>query len=239
MSRIAVYVAGPLTHGDTLANVRRACQAGAAVRARGFLEFVPHTSVLRDWIEADTYQAWLDWCLGWVKRCDALIRLPGESEGSDEEVRFARKLGKRVFVIGEHTGDLDDALDWLERCAFEASYAKEEGDRKRRLAAEYVGRVEKKVDGLRRRIDELDEKLPKWIASVEERARQADEKASLAIRDGNDLRAEVATLVADSMSGAVHVEPGVGPIVAPTAAVDLGRFASPAPPGAGGGGGGS
>ena len=32
-----------------------------------------------------------------IERCDAILRLPGESQGADEDVRRARSLGLRVF----------------------------------------------------------------------------------------------------------------------------------------------
>jgi hypothetical protein len=33
----------------------------------------------------------------WVLRCDALLRLPGESQGADAEVELAKKHGIPVF----------------------------------------------------------------------------------------------------------------------------------------------
>jgi hypothetical protein len=32
-----------------------------------------------------------------LRRCDAVLRLPGESKGADDDVALARKLGLRVF----------------------------------------------------------------------------------------------------------------------------------------------
>jgi hypothetical protein len=42
-----------------------------------------------------------------ARRCDALLRLPGDSPGADEEVKMASELGLPVL-----TG-LDAALVWL------------------------------------------------------------------------------------------------------------------------------
>lgn len=42
-------------------------------------------------------QYWLDYDIEWLKRCDALVRLPGESAGSDAEVAIARDLNIPVF----------------------------------------------------------------------------------------------------------------------------------------------
>jgi hypothetical protein len=43
------------------------------------------------------YELWLEIDFAWVKKCDALIRLPGESSGADREVELARSLGIPVY----------------------------------------------------------------------------------------------------------------------------------------------
>jgi hypothetical protein len=44
-----------------------------------------------------TFEDWMGLDLAWVEAADALIRLPGESVGADQEVALARKLGIPVF----------------------------------------------------------------------------------------------------------------------------------------------
>ncbi len=43
------------------------------------------------------YQDWIDLDLEWVKSCDCLLRLDGESKGADMEVALAESLGIPVF----------------------------------------------------------------------------------------------------------------------------------------------
>jgi hypothetical protein len=43
---------------------------------------------------------------GWVRRCDAVLRLPGASSGADREVALAERLGLPVF------GSVDEVLTW-------------------------------------------------------------------------------------------------------------------------------
>lgn len=94
-----VYIAGPLTTGDWFVNCRNAFLAGERLRAAGFAPYVPHASL--GWqlaVPAVHYEAWMALDFAWIERCDALVRLPGPSAGSDREVEFARKVGLPVFL---------------------------------------------------------------------------------------------------------------------------------------------
>ena len=95
-----VYVAGPLTKPDPFANVHQAVKVAEELRLAGFVPFVPHLNVL--WAMVDpspTYQNWIDWCLAWIERCDFLVRIPGESSGSDIEWEYAGSLGKPRYLL--------------------------------------------------------------------------------------------------------------------------------------------
>lgn len=97
MTIIYVYVAGPLTLGDQDINTREAVKVADILAQEGFVPFVPHLDRLWHLISPHHYEFWMKICLAWVARCDALIRLPGESKGGDREVEHARKLGIPVF----------------------------------------------------------------------------------------------------------------------------------------------
>lgn len=43
------------------------------------------------------YQDWIKIDLEWVKKCDCLLRLEGESKGADGEVELAKSLNKPIF----------------------------------------------------------------------------------------------------------------------------------------------
>ena len=94
--RIWVYVAGPYT-GDIVQNTRRAILAGEDVAARGFFPVVPHVSMIWDMACPHDAQWWYDYTLELMRRCDAVLRLPGASTGGDNEVAHAKELGIPVF----------------------------------------------------------------------------------------------------------------------------------------------
>lgn len=92
-----VYVAGPITKGDQAVNVRRGIDAGHELMAAGLHPFVPHLSWFSHFVHATDYEDWLAYDFAWLQRCDALVRLPGESAGADREAAEARRLGLPVF----------------------------------------------------------------------------------------------------------------------------------------------
>jgi hypothetical protein len=92
-----VYVAGPYTTGDPVVNTREACLAGAKLLDLGYAVIVPHTSLLWHAIAPRPYEVWLANDLEQVRRCDALVRLPGESSGADGEEAEAIRCGIPVF----------------------------------------------------------------------------------------------------------------------------------------------
>lgn len=97
-----VYVAGPLTGPDAFSHVRRAVQAGESLRQAGFVPFVPHLLVLHEMIVPHVgYEDYMAMDFAWIERCDALLRLPGPSKGSDREVAFALSKGIPVFYSVE------------------------------------------------------------------------------------------------------------------------------------------
>lgn len=95
--RIKVYVAGPYTKGDPLDNTLTAIDAADKLLRLGYVPFIPHLSHFWDERHPHEYQTWIDWCLEWVKCCDAILRLPGESKGADIETELAFGIDIPVF----------------------------------------------------------------------------------------------------------------------------------------------
>jgi len=94
---VRVYIAGPITKGNQFVNVREAILAGDRVREAGHVPFVPHLNALWELISPRPYQDWLTMDFAWISQCEALIRLPGESHGADQEVAHAEKVGIPVY----------------------------------------------------------------------------------------------------------------------------------------------
>lgn len=119
MKNVLVYVAGPISRGCIVANVRQAHEAGMALLKAGIPCIVPHGScfwgsvvqpalpLTPPWFVPEVLPAgsthidWYGMDLVIVSRCDAVLRLPGESVGADLEVRKAEELGLPVFETVE------------------------------------------------------------------------------------------------------------------------------------------
>jgi hypothetical protein len=76
---------------------RNAILAAEKLRNYGHLPFVPHLSLLWDLVCPSPYKEWIAYDMAWLKECDAILRLPGESPGADREVNLAITLGIPVY----------------------------------------------------------------------------------------------------------------------------------------------
>lgn len=94
-----VYVAGPYTKPDPGANVNTAILYADALLDRGVVPLVPHLTHLWHLVSPKPYEAWLSIDFDYLLRCDALVRMPGESPGADREVLFALANKIKVFEI--------------------------------------------------------------------------------------------------------------------------------------------
>ena len=104
-----IYVAGPISRGDLRANVRQACEAGVRLMKAGLAAHVPHLTCFMGQVydgagavpevlpRGTVIEDWYGMSLIEVRRCDAVLRLPGESHGADLEAAEMRRLGKPVF----------------------------------------------------------------------------------------------------------------------------------------------
>jgi hypothetical protein len=92
-----VYVAGPYTAGNVVVNVRNAVLAADQLFEAGHTPYVPHLNHLWHTIAPRPWADWLRMDLEWLAVCDALLRLPGESQGADAEVERAKSLRIPVF----------------------------------------------------------------------------------------------------------------------------------------------
>lgn len=94
---VLVYVAGPMSHGDQVLNVRAGVLAGLQIQQAGHLAFVPHLNYYMHFLMPMPYEFWLSMDLRMLKRCDCLVRLPGHSPGADREVELAKTLGMPIY----------------------------------------------------------------------------------------------------------------------------------------------
>ncbi len=103
MSR--VYIAAPygrragLTEAECEKNVQTAIQAARILLWFGYRVEVPHLFhyIHKGWNGTLSEDEWLKMCLERIPQCDVLVRLPGKSQGADNEVEEAKRLGIPVY----------------------------------------------------------------------------------------------------------------------------------------------
>jgi hypothetical protein len=94
---LKIYVAGPYTKGDVALNVRNAIYAGSYIAHLGHIPFIPHLSHFWHMLIPEEYQFWMEQDEAWLRECDAILRLPGESKGADQEMKIAEELGFMIY----------------------------------------------------------------------------------------------------------------------------------------------
>ncbi len=92
-----IYIAGPYTKGDVALNVRNAIAAGNYVANLGHIPFIPHLSHFWHFLFPNEYEFWMKQDEAWLRECDAILRLTGESAGADHEMEIAQELGLVVY----------------------------------------------------------------------------------------------------------------------------------------------
>lgn len=103
-----VYVSGPITRGDHFLNARNGIVVSEEIRKLGFMPFCPHLSSLWQMVAPGaSYEEWMTYDLAWLEKCDAILRLPGDSPGADREVGHATYLGIPVVGSVEELVDMD------------------------------------------------------------------------------------------------------------------------------------
>jgi len=96
-NQLPVYIACPYTQGDMCVNVKNAHAMWEALFQEGFAPFNPLLTHYQALFQQHEYHEWLDYDMVWLKKCDAVLRLPGPSVGAEREVEVAMELGIPVF----------------------------------------------------------------------------------------------------------------------------------------------
>ena len=113
--RVIVYISGPLSTGDLAKNIAASCEVYRELVRRGYAAICPHLSAFADFDRNSysifgpvvvgkvepagiPYERWINCCLGLIPAVDVVLRLPGESNGSDRETELAKQHG--IPVVG-------------------------------------------------------------------------------------------------------------------------------------------
>ena len=92
-----IYIAAPYTKGDVAVNVKTTMDIANKLMDLGYAPFCPHLSHYLHINNPRPYQDWINMDNEFVRVCDALLRLDGDSSGADAEVILAKELGIPVF----------------------------------------------------------------------------------------------------------------------------------------------
>jgi nucleoside 2-deoxyribosyltransferase len=108
-SRPLVYVAAPYTRPDPVKNTNKAIRVAAELVDEGVVTpFVPHLTLLWHLVDPRPLDFWYEYDVATLARCDAVLRLPGDSTGADREVAYAERKGIPVFT------ERDDLFKWAQ-----------------------------------------------------------------------------------------------------------------------------
>lgn len=112
-----IYVAGPYSEPDPILNTHRIVRIADRLLDAGFVPLVPHLSVAWHLISPKPYQTWLEYDQHILARCDAVLRVPGDSKGAEAEARHAIDLGIPVIhPRSAHPADCVAAVaNWFQR----------------------------------------------------------------------------------------------------------------------------
>jgi hypothetical protein len=105
-----VYVAGPHEKPDMCVNTHNALLAANRIYDL-CTPVVPHLSHFWHTMSPKPWDVWMRFDLDYLRRCDALLRLPGASRGAEIEESAANMWGIPVF----HT--IPSLREWLKKQA--------------------------------------------------------------------------------------------------------------------------
>jgi hypothetical protein len=109
-----IYVAGPYTNADPVENTRVAITIGNCIAGIGLVPIIPHLTLFWHLIEPHPADFWYEYTMELLKRCDAVFRIHGPSEGADREVEYAEDHEIPVFT------ELKDMVAWLYKEGYDA-----------------------------------------------------------------------------------------------------------------------
>src|SRR5262249_18590433 len=94
-----IYIAGPLSTGNLVSNIKPAIEVANELIRRGFAVFCPHLSHFNELFAGESipWEEWLTMDESWISVSHAVLRIGGPSRGADREVAFAHRLGIPVF----------------------------------------------------------------------------------------------------------------------------------------------
>ena len=92
-----VYIASPYTYPDPVGNTHFVIEIAERLILAGFTPYIPHLTMFWHLIYPHPVEFWYSYDLHFLKRCDCLLRVGGESKGADREVIYAEQNDIPVY----------------------------------------------------------------------------------------------------------------------------------------------
>lgn len=92
-----IFISGPYTKGGVLNNVHNHMRAFNTLLLHGYAPFNPLLFHFQNMVYPRDYDTWIALDIEYLKICDAMLVLPGESAGSEIEIAEAEKAGIPVY----------------------------------------------------------------------------------------------------------------------------------------------
>lgn len=92
-----IFISGPYTLGDVAQNVKKSMDVANHLIELGYAPYCPHLTHFLHMNHFQPYEKWLELDITYLKVCDAILRLPGESAGADKEIELAKFLNIPIF----------------------------------------------------------------------------------------------------------------------------------------------
>ena len=103
-----LYVAAPYSQPDAVHNTHVVIRIADALLDAGFVPLVPHLTLLWRLVSQKPYERRLAYNRQLLARCDAVLRVPGDSRGADQETEYAERLG--IPLIHPRSGSPADCV---------------------------------------------------------------------------------------------------------------------------------
>lgn len=104
-----IYLDGPINHGDTAYNLRRAMEVGSKLIMAGHAVYFPHLSHFMQMMYPQHEDIWFSSFAQFLSVCDAYVRLPGVSDRADRSMATARMFNIPIF---SGVMALEDFMKW-------------------------------------------------------------------------------------------------------------------------------
>ncbi|MCK5017483.1 MAG: DUF4406 domain-containing protein [Candidatus Peribacteraceae bacterium] len=109
MRRTVIYLACPMTKGNWTTNVRQCLQFAEELFTKGYTPIAPVLTWFWDIVHYHSHEDWLEYAFGLVAVSDAVLRVPGVSEGADMELDYAVRHDIPIYTdINDLYKELDN-----------------------------------------------------------------------------------------------------------------------------------